>query len=353
MTIGKGRTAAVCATLVFSALVAVACAKKSGIENVNLSVAMHGTVKDYVSGAAIPNAVIKSIGLLPELTVEAGADGTFTLEPVPVNGYVILSVAAPGHLATLNPALLVEETDLTGVVLQVIGTSDAAALETGFGVVETSGRGQILGRTAFETGSGIAGVQSIQLLPVGFSADGPHFLDMTGAPSGSLTATTSNGGFTFFNVTTGNIAVQASAPNFLFQSVATVSRPATWSIVSVVGAGGTVGSTPTPTPSGTPATVSFASQVDPIFTNRGCKTCHRKGNAAGGLRLDQAPAKDYTALNNLAGVLNAGDPAASLLLKKPLFEAASDHGGGNIFLTTSDPDYVTILNWITQGANNN
>lgn len=29
-----------------------------------------------------------------------------------------------------------------------------------------------------------------------------------------------------------------------------------------------------------------------------------------------------------------------------------DHGGGNIFLSTADPDYQKILRWITDGALN-
>lgn len=341
------------ATLTAATAIAAACASKGGTEMVCLEVDVSGTVVDFATGSPVPNAQITTVGLLPQLSTTAAADGTFTLPEVPVNGYVILEVTASGYADTLNPALLVEEQDLTGVKVVALATGDAASLETGFGVVETSGLGQIVGHAQFDTGSGIAGISTIQVLPVNFSADGPHFLDDTGAPGPGLAATSSSGGFTFFNVSTGNVAVQASAPNFLFQPVATVSRAGAWSVVTVVGQGGTPGSTPTPTPTGTPATVKYAMQVYPIFTSRGCKTCHRTGNPPGGLRLDQDANKTYDDLKAVSGVINTGNPAASLLLTKPLFEAQPDHGGGNIFLTTSDPDYVTILNWITQGANKN
>ena len=343
-----------CLAATVALLAIAACAKSKGAPGqVNVTVKVSGTALDSASSSVLASATVKTVGLLPELSVTADADGKFTFAAVPINGYVILSVSAASHQDTLNPALLVEEQDVNGVSAFAVSDANASALLAGFGVVGTSGRGQVLGRVNFATGQGIAGIQTIQFLPLTFTADGPHFLDLTGAPAPGAAATSSSGGFTFFNVSTGNIAIQASAPNFLFQPVVSVARAGTWSIVSVEGSGGTPGSTPTPTPTGTPATVSFSAQVFPIFTSRGCTTCHRTGNPPGGMRLDRPAATVYTTITTLSGVVNLGDPAASLLLKKPLFEAAPDHGGGNIFLTTSDPDYVTILNWITQGANNN
>jgi hypothetical protein len=45
---------------------------------------------------------------------------------------------------------------------------------------------------------------------------------------------------------------------------------------------------------------------------------------------------------------NIANPASSKLLTKPLAQSAGgvQHLGGDIFLSTSDPDYVTILSWI-------
>lgn len=44
--------------------------------------------------------------------------------------------------------------------------------------------------------------------------------------------------------------------------------------------------------------------------------------------------------------LNCGDPAASLLLVKPL-AGTEPHGGGDIYPDVSDPAVVTFLDWFT------
>jgi hypothetical protein len=50
------------------------------------------------------------------------------------------------------------------------------------------------------------------------------------------------------------------------------------------------------------------------------------------------------------GFANLTDPPQSKLLLEPLAGAQSivgSHAGGDIFASTADPNYQTILNWIT------
>ena len=95
--------------------------------------------------------------------------------------------------------------------------------------------------------------------------------------------------------------------------------------------------------------VSYATDVHPIWSARGCTNCH--GNA-GGLTLSGNAAASFLEVIDL---VDLGTPANSEILTKPLAPAQGgvNHNGGTYFATTSDVDYQTILAWITQGANNN
>ncbi len=44
---------------------------------------------------------------------------------------------------------------------------------------------------------------------------------------------------------------------------------------------------------------------------------------------------------------NLANPSRSLLLRKPLANSDVNHGGGDIFLDTTDPSYQEILRWVS------
>lgn len=123
------------------------------------------------------------------------------------------------------------------------------------------------------------------------------------------------------------------------------------------------------------APVDFASEVYPIFTSRGCVTCHYACESAMpgvGCVLDSAtnsfradwnlPANEV--YQNLTGPgtdcaepatdplrVCVNDPTASLLVVRPLAGVpAGDPHPVEIFPSEDDPDLVTIINWINQGA---
>ncbi len=105
------------------------------------------------------------------------------------------------------------------------------------------------------------------------------------------------------------------------------------------------GTTPPPPPP--PTTLSYATDIKPIWAARNCTGCH---GSSGGLTLSGTASASYTELS--AGRLDLATPSNSLILKKPLTSGVS-HGGGKIFTSTSDADYQKILTWIQQGAPNN
>lgn len=107
----------------------------------------------------------------------------------------------------------------------------------------------------------------------------------------------------------------------------------------------------------------FKASVQPILDNRGCSNgaCHIRdktdpfsGGPGGNLRLYECTVDVCTAEqlqanhDSAAGLANLVDPSESRLLTKPLAESISgiQHQGDNIFLNTSDPDYLILLSWI-------
>ncbi len=111
---------------------------------------------------------------------------------------------------------------------------------------------------------------------------------------------------------------------------------------------------------------SFERDIGGILTKHGCNTseCHGGVKGKGGFKLSLnalIPAEDYRWIfrggtfqvltDEAAGEeisrINLDDPEDSLLLLKPTFEVG--HEGGKHF-SKSSADYLTILEWIRQGA---
>jgi K319L-like, PKD domain len=111
-------------------------------------------------------------------------------------------------------------------------------------------------------------------------------------------------------------------------------------------------------------TVSFATDVYPLFSSLGCSAsgCHSGAIPAGGQDLSGSAAAVYSVIMmdvvdaTLSGPrANACDPNNSPIPAKPLAFAVSGvgHGGGDIFASTADPNYMTIITWLQEGAQNN
>jgi hypothetical protein len=126
---------------------------------------------------------------------------------------------------------------------------------------------------------------------------------------------------------------------------------ALWSCSSGSSGDGTGTGTGTGTSTSTAtATVSFATDVVPIFSSRGCTSCH---GTAGGLTLTGSTSAIYaevvTEVPNVR--VNTSDPASSTMLTKPL--TGADGGHHKDYADTADADYQTMLQWITEGALDN
>ena len=107
----------------------------------------------------------------------------------------------------------------------------------------------------------------------------------------------------------------------------------------------------------------FKANIQPIFDSRGCSNsnCHYRdksnpnvGGPGGSLRIFNCATSPCTEdesqanFDSASGMADIASPTSSKLLLKPLAVSAGgiQHLGGDIFLNTTDPDYLTILGWI-------
>jgi len=108
---------------------------------------------------------------------------------------------------------------------------------------------------------------------------------------------------------------------------------------------------------------TFATTIQPILDSRGCSQqgCHYRdkndpntGGPGGSFRIYDCVGNSCTPDQSLAnydsasGMADIANPTGSKLLTKPLALAAGgiQHLGGDIFPSTTDPDYVAMLGWI-------
>jgi hypothetical protein len=90
----------------------------------------------------------------------------------------------------------------------------------------------------------------------------------------------------------------------------------------------------------------FMNEVLPVLNRQGCSSinCHGSGTHPFPLTGGADPELDYY---RAANEVSIEDPASSLLLLKPLAEAAGGvvHNAPTIFQTREDPDYLILARW--------
>ena len=106
-----------------------------------------------------------------------------------------------------------------------------------------------------------------------------------------------------------------------------------------------------------PTNVSFANQVFPIFSARGCKACHsgkrHRSRFSAGSRSTAARTSSTASSRWRTRPVNTLMPEMSQLLTMPSREDPPDRHPNVTFTSASDPDYLKILVWIREGAKNN
>jgi hypothetical protein len=314
---------------------------------------VQGSVVDFSSNAEVTGAAsVSTSGLEPPPTITTQG-ASFVLDNVPANSvFSVLASVPPTHRATFSPAITVENDDLDGVQVYAVSETFLASLSAAYGVTPTAGRGVLFAKVVGAAGAARAGVDAATALaPDGGAAiDGPYYLDAQLAPDAAATATSASGWTIYFELEPG-VAAMAAGP----AGNVTVDMP-----TAPINAGAITIATVEVTDGAPmlPMNVSFSQQITPIFDRRGCVNCH-SGNGAGrdlgGLTLDGGNNLIYRELveERPNTRVNVAMPTTSKVLTMPLYESPPDAHPNVTWTSTNDPDYLLLLAWITEGAQQN
>jgi hypothetical protein len=310
---------------------------------------VQGDVVDFQSGTPVASSItVSASGLVPPPRITTSGS-EFTLLDVPENSvFQILAAAPPSHRPTFSSIVEVTNQDRADLLAPVVSESYLASLATACVVEPTAANGVLFVRLVDDQGAPRAGVTAADLAFTGGpDMEGPCFLDAAMMPDPALTASSSSGYAVYFEVAPGSVEVgiAASATVTVDMAVSPVNAGTVTLAEARVSDGAPM----------LPVNVSFADDVFPIFTARGCIACHTgagEGKKLGNLALNAVnPAYDELVLESLTRV-NRENPEASLLLTKPLLEVPANHQNAT-FTSTQDPDYLKILVWIGEGAKKN
>jgi hypothetical protein len=323
----------------------------SGGEPLGGSLTVTGQVVDFQGGAAVDSAVsVSASGITPPPTISTQGS-TFTITDVPENSvFQILAAAPPTYRATFSQVVEVTTADIADVKAPVVKETYLASLASAFGVTPTAARGVLIVRLVDANGAPKAAVSAANLVMAGGpDLRGPFFLDAAGMPAPAVTASSASGLVVFFEVATG--VVSTAQPATATVTIEMATSPVAAGSVTLADAKVIDG-----TPPVLPTNVSFAQQVFPIFTARGCVACHSgngPGRDLGGLTLDGGANLVFKELTQerLTRVVVA-TPETSTLLTKPLREEPPNHQTAT-FASPQDPDYAKIFVWIKEGAKDN
>jgi len=315
---------------------------------------VEGTVIDFENGQPIDGAASVSVsGLVPEPIIESQG-ATFTIKGVPENSAFQVLASAPGHRSTFSTAVIVGTDDVRDVIASAVSETFVSSLAAGFGVPLTAGRGILLARVVNDRGEPKPGVAASNFVLASSSVSGPHFLNELRLPAASLTATSTSGWVVFFEVAPGvaSLGVNATATVTLDMPISPIAAGA----VTIAQIRATDGALVLP------KNVSFANQIVPIFERladggRGCNACHSGGGIGrdlGNLTLDGSPKLIYKELREEDPLrVQLLTPEKSELLTYPSRESPPDRHPNVTFTSALDPDYLKILVWIKEGAQDN
>lgn len=308
-----------------------------------------GTVLDFVTGEPLEVATVSTDGLVPAPTISV-TGASFSIENIPQHSvFHVLAGAPPDYRSTYNAPVTITTSDRDGIEVYAVSEDFLGGLATAFGITGPTGA-VLLARVTDDDGAPVAGIPGTAFeLPD--TVVGPYFLDADRQPDANLSETSASGWVAFFSVPAGLVSITAAADSGYTLSMAdspVANTAVTLADIKVVDGEVTL-----------PTNVSFARDVAPIFIERGCVGCHDGGGIGkdlGGLHLNGAEEKMYRELaeeispNHNTTRVNVEAPELSLLLTMPSREDPPDIHPNVTFASKDDPDYLTLLGWISEGA---
>jgi hypothetical protein len=331
---------------------AAACGGGGGDDGDGDSLRVSGVVRDFETGDPLEGSIsVSTQGLDPAPVVAVGGS-EYSLEGITSHSvFYVLAGAAPTHRSTFGALVEIEERDLSDVDVRVVSEDYLAGLADAFGVQPTAATGVLFAQAVDASGDALAGVSEAAFVPP-VGALGPYFLDAQLAAQPAAAETSSSGWVVFFEVDPGLVGLSADPGSGVTMDM-TLSpiAPAVATIATVEVIDGAAA---------LPENVSFSNDVVPIFQFRGCQNCHSgsgPGRDLGGLTLDGSGnlihrelTEELAFTSTTAERVDLLEPEASLILTMPSAEDPADPHPNITFTGPLDPDYLTILVWIREGA---
>ncbi|HEX8111096.1 MAG TPA: hypothetical protein VF516_25375 [Kofleriaceae bacterium] len=311
------------------------------------TVTVHGQVVDFQTGLAVDTTTDVTVsGLIPPPQVDRQG-ASFTLAGVLENSAFEVLATAAMHRPTYSP-VVVTASGIDGLKAPVVGEAFITALATAFGTAPSPAKGIVLLHLVDAMGRPQSGVAASDFAIAG--STGPRFLDGSMMAAVAATTSSTSGWAVFFDVPPGLVGL-TQGPS----SATTIDMPL---LPSAAGAVTIAEGKVTRGAPVLPSNVSFAAQIVPIFSARGCVACHSgngPGKDQGGLTLAGSDNLIYHELvEERPGIrVNLAMPEKSLVLTMPSAEDPPDAHPTIVFTGPRDPDYLKLLVWIREGAKQN
>ena len=310
-----------------------------------------GDVYDFQTNAVISGAAtVSTAGLSPTPTISVSGSSFVIEDVLEYSAFQIIASAPPTHRQTYNAGVEVTNSDID-VKAYTVSETFISGLATAFGVTPTAAKGVLLLQLVDAAGNPKAGVAASNIVLANITgASAPQFLDAALVAAPAATVSSASGIAVIFEVPAGVVSLGAAVTATATLQMAT--SPIGAAAVTIARVTVTDGA-----PAMGPTNVSFAQQVFPIFSARGCTGCHSgngPGRDLGGLKLDggaNVVFKELTTENPLR--VQTTMPENSLVLTMPSAESPPDRHPNVTFTGPQDPDYLKILVWAREGAKNN
>lgn len=329
-------------------------------------VSVAGRSLDYFTADPLGDAALASEGMNPEVSAQSDAAGNFTLEDVPPGSVFYVQASRANYRPSRQVEVRVEETPLTGADVHLVSVADSRRQYTTLNLTPTAGRAVLFINLLRNNGLPFDGIPladitlvDAQNAPVGL---GPYFFGANGdlvSNAAIAVSTIFNGRARagFLDVPPGSYTLKVKytagggggggEPQLRTFEVPVVAVPDGATLSQTGGMDDDM----TPPPGQRTFTADVHTRLQRAsLGGLGCANCHTAAGVASILPFDGTPADVHAAIRARPGVIAPPATAAqSLLLTKPLYEDPPNHPNAT-FLTSLDPDYVVILEWISQGA---
>jgi hypothetical protein len=354
---------------------------------------LSGNIHDYSELDALANTAVTTLGLQPAISATSDPTGAYVIENVPPGSAFFVSVMPSGttYRPTINPSVAMVSGDVV-LDLEAISAVYAQRQNATVGLPLAPMTSIVIAELVKPDGSPWEGVAMDALAiepdgggtPVGI---GPYFVGTNGDVDPLLATSTAFNGrarAVFLNVPPGSYTLFARgtggggmmggdagvpdaglpgpdaapadagplpdvvvlASGALIAASDMTVNGATLVRLAKIGGGGMGG--------GEVGPQSFEPDIYPLLQKasqggQGCASCHTAGGPAALLIMNDGAAAVRERLLNTPNVVNLLVPTDSLLLTKPLYESPPNHPNAT-WLDMTDPAYIKVHAWITQGA---